>query len=303
MLPFCFVSKLTKAMMNYIGRFAPSPSGPLHFGSLVAALGSYFQAKSLSGQWLVRIEDLDPPREMPGADSLILSALEAYGLNWDGEVVYQSHRHHLYQQQINEWLQSGQAYLCQCTRKQIKESGSYYLGTCRNKALTNVSECSVRFKVDYPVQSFIDLKHGEITIPEALSKEDFIIKRRDGLFAYNLAVVLDDIQQGVTEVVRGADLIEPTGRQISLYKALGHEPVSYLHLPLAMDTNGNKLSKQNHATAIDTKDPKPALLKAMRFLGFDIQPEVNDANIDEIILWGIKNWRIEQLPQQIEITP
>ncbi len=290
-------------MMKYIGRFAPSPSGPLHFGSLVAALGSYFQAKSLSGQWLVRIEDLDPPREIPGADSLILSALEAYGLNWDSEVVYQSQRHHIYQQQINEWLHSGQAYLCQCTRKQIRATGNYYLGTCRNKQLTNTSECSVRFKVEVPVESFIDLKHGEITIPEALSKEDFIIKRRDGLYAYNLAVVLDDIEQGVTEVVRGADLIEPTGRQISLYKALGHEPVNYLHLPLAMDTNGNKLSKQNHATAIDTKDPKPALLKAMQFLGFDIQPEMSDANIDEIILWGTNNWRIEQLPQQIEITP
>ncbi len=303
MLPFCFISQHSKAMMNYIGRFAPSPSGPLHFGSLVAALGSYFQAKSLSGQWLVRIEDLDPPREMPGADSLILSALEAYGLNWDGEVVYQSQRHHIYEQQINEWLLSGQAYLCQCTRKQIKSAGNYYLGTCRDKALANASECSVRFKVDNPVKSFIDLKHGEITIPEALSKEDFIIKRRDGLYAYNLAVVLDDIEQGVTEVVRGADLIEPTGRQISLYQALGQNPVRYLHLPLAMDTNGNKLSKQNHATAIDTRNPKPALLKAMEFLGFKISPTMNDASIDEIILWGTNNWRIEQLPTQIEITP
>ncbi len=288
--------------MKYIGRFAPSPSGPLHFGSLVAALGSYFQAKSLSGQWLVRIEDLDPPREMPGADALILSALEAYGLNWDGEVVYQSQRHHIYQQQIDEWLHSGQAYLCHCTRKQIKATGNYYLGTCRDKALTNASECSVRFKVDNPVKSFIDLKHGEITIPDALSKEDFIIKRRDGLYAYNLAVVLDDIDQGITEVVRGADLIEPTGRQISLYQALGRQPVGYLHLPLAMDTNGNKLSKQNHATAIDIQNPKPALLKAMQFLGFDISPEMNTASIDEIILWGTNNWRIEQLPQQIEIT-
>jgi len=290
-------------MMNYIGRFAPSPSGPLHFGSLVAALGSYFQAKSQSGQWLVRIEDLDPPREMPGADSLILNALEAYGLYWDGEVVYQSQRHHIYQQQIEQWLACGQAYLCQCTRKQIKASGNFYMGTCRNKALTNAAECSVRFKVDSPTTSFIDLKHGQIKIPEALSKEDFIIKRRDGLYAYNLAVVIDDIDQGITEVVRGADLIEPTGRQISLYKALGQAPVKYLHLPLAMDTNGNKLSKQNHATAIDTKNPQPALLNAMTFLGFNIPREIEQADIDEIILWGSQNWHIDQLPQQIEITP
>lgn len=289
--------------MSYVGRFAPSPSGPLHFGSLVAALGSYFQAKSQQGKWLVRIEDLDPPREMPGADKLILSALEAYGLEWDGEVVYQSQRHHLYQNQIEQWLQSGQAYLCHCTRKQIKASGEYYLGTCRHKGLTNITECSIRLRMDYPVESFIDLKHGEITIPEALSKEDFIIKRRDGLYAYNLAVVIDDIDQGVTEVVRGADLIEPTGRQISLYKTLNVEPVSYLHLPLAMDSNGNKLSKQNHATAIEPDNPKPTLIRAMRFLGFTLPEDAENSHINEIIRWGTDNWRIEQLPEQIEITP
>ncbi len=289
--------------MSYVGRFAPSPSGPLHFGSLVAALGSYFQAKSQLGQWLVRIEDLDPPREMPGASTLILKAIEAYGLEWDGEVVYQSQRHHLYQQQIDQWLASGQAYLCQCTRKQIKESGDFYLGTCRDKGLTKSSQCSVRLRMDFPVSSFIDLKHGEMTIPEALSKEDFIIKRRDGLYAYNLAVVIDDIDQGVTEIVRGADLIEPTGRQISLYQTLNQTPVSYLHLPLAMDTNGNKLSKQNHATAIDPLNPKPTLIKAMRFLGFNLPDEMTENRVDEIIHWGTKNWRIEQLPEQIEITP
>ncbi|WP_165310327.1 tRNA glutamyl-Q(34) synthetase GluQRS [Vibrio ziniensis] len=289
--------------MSYVGRFAPSPSGPLHFGSLVAALGSYFQAKSQLGQWLVRIEDLDPPREMPGAADLILKAIEAYGLEWDGEVVYQSQRHHLYQQQIDQWLASGQAYLCQCTRKQIKDSGDFYLGTCRDKGLTNRSECSVRLRMDYPVSSFIDLKHGEMTIPEALSKEDFIIKRRDGLYAYNLAVVIDDVNQGVTEVVRGADLIEPTGRQISLYKTLNQTPISYLHLPLAMDINGNKLSKQNHATAIDANNPRPTLIKAMQFLGFNLPDEMIEGRINEIILWGTENWHIGQLPEQIEITP
>ncbi len=289
--------------MSYVGRFAPSPSGPLHFGSLVAALGSYFQAKSQQGLWLVRIEDLDPPREMAGAATLILQALEAYGLKWDGDVVYQSQRHHIYQQQIEHWLTSGQAYLCQCTRKQIKAAGDFYLGSCRNKGLKESSECSVRLRMDFPVESFIDLKHGEITIPKALSREDFIIKRRDGLYAYNLAVVLDDIEQGITEVVRGADLIEPTGRQISLYKTLKQTPVSYLHLPLAMDSNGNKLSKQNHATAINPDVPKPTLIQAMKFLGFSLPTGIMDGTIEEIIQWGTKNWRIEQLPRQIEITP
>ncbi|ALR14693.1 tRNA glutamyl-Q(34) synthetase GluQRS [Vibrio natriegens] len=286
-------------MTSYVGRFAPSPSGPLHFGSLVAALGSYFQAKANHGAWLVRIEDLDPPREMPGATQAILEALQAYQLHWDGEVVYQSQRHHLYQAQIDTWLENGDAYYCQCTRKQIKQHGGFYPGTCRDK---NLKEGAIRLKMTKPIASFFDLKHGTIQIPEQLVNEDFIIKRRDGLFAYNLAVVLDDIDQGVTEVVRGADLIEPTGRQISLYQILGQPEVSYLHLPLAIDNNGNKLSKQNHATAIDIDNPKPALLKAMTFLGFDIPEEIRASDITNILRWGSENWQLEQLPTEIEIT-
>ncbi|EGR3113703.1 tRNA glutamyl-Q(34) synthetase GluQRS [Vibrio parahaemolyticus] len=287
-------------MARYVGRFAPSPSGPLHFGSLIAALGSYFQAKANNGIWLVRIEDLDPPREMPGASQLILEALKAYQLHWDGKVVYQSERHDLYQAQIDAWLDNGDAYYCQCTRKQIKEHGGFYPGTCRDK---NLKEGAIRLKMTKPVARFLDQKHGMIEIPEQLVNEDFIIKRRDGLFAYNLAVVLDDIDQGVTEVVRGADLIEPTGRQISLYQILGQPEVSYLHLPLAMDDNGNKLSKQNHATAIDIENPKPALLHAMTFLGFDVPEEIKAASMNEILRWGCENWRLEQLPSEIEITP
>ncbi len=162
---------------------------------------------------------------------------------------------------------------------------------------------AIRLKMTKPVAHFLDQKRGTITIPEQLVNEDFIIKRRDGLFAYNLAVVLDDIDQGVTEVVRGADLIEPTGRQISLYQILGQPEVSYLHLPLAMDNNGNKLSKQNHATAIDIDTPKPTLLRAMTFLGFEIPETVRAANIEDILRWGCENWRLEQLPAEIEITP
>lgn len=289
--------------MSYIGRFAPSPSGPLHFGSLVAALGSYFQAKSQQGRWLVRIEDLDPPREMAGASELILNTLEAYQLHWDGEVVYQSQRHDLYQQQIEQWLEQGHAYYCQCTRKAIKASGGFYLGTCRDEKLTGSEPYAIRLKMTHPVYHFNDQKHGQLAIPKALADEDFIIKRRDGLFAYNLAVVLDDIDQGVTEVVRGADLIEPTGRQMSLYQMLGHQPVSYLHLPLALDEHGNKLSKQNHAPAIDNSNPKPALIEAMRFLGFEMNTDICQASLAEIIAWGVSNWQITQLPNSTEITP
>lgn len=283
-------------MSTYIGRFAPSPSGPLHFGSLVAALGSYFQAKSQHGQWLVRIEDLDPPREMPGAASLILSTLEHYGLHWDQSVLYQSQRHQRYQDQIQTWLQSGRAYYCQCTRKQIKQSGSFYLGTCRDKDISYPENCSIRLKVDEAIEQFHDEKHGIISIPKQLAQEDFIIKRRDGLFAYNLAVVLDDIDQGVTQVVRGADLIEPTGRQINLYRYLQHPEVSYVHLPLAVDAQGNKLSKQNHAPAVDTKSPKQTLMRVMQFLGFTLPADFESASIEQILDWGSHNWSLTQLP-------
>ncbi|MBY6198611.1 tRNA glutamyl-Q(34) synthetase GluQRS [Vibrio hangzhouensis] len=287
----------------YIGRFAPSPSGPLHFGSLVAALGSYFQAKSHAGKWLVRIEDIDPPREVEGASSLILKALETYQLHWDDKVLYQSQRLDAYQEQIDQWLIDGHAYLCECTRKQIKADGGFYLGTCRQKQLKDASQCAVRLTMQHPIESFTDQRYGTLTIPEALAKEDFIIKRRDGLFAYNLAVVLDDIYQGVTEVVRGADLIEPTGRQISLYKTLGHKPVRYLHLPLAIDDSGNKLSKQNHATAIDLSNPRPTLLNAMRFLGFTIDDSILNVDIESIVQWGVENWHLLQLPDELKIKP
>lgn len=289
--------------MAYVGRFAPSPSGPLHFGSLIAALGSYFQAKSNHGKWIVRIEDIDPPRALKHADQLILNTLEAFHLFWDGPVLYQSKQLNRYQAQIDHWLTTNQAYYCECTRKQIKQSGGFYQGTCRNKQLNNPQDCAVRLAMTHPTYSFVDQKHGDITIPSQLAEEDFIIKRRDGLFAYNLAVVLDDIYQGVTEVVRGADLIEPTGRQISLYKILGQKTIHYLHLPLATDLQGNKLSKQNHAPAIHNENPKPTLLAAMRFLGFVIPEEIQASDLDEIIQWGCQNWCITQLPDRLEITP
>lgn len=286
-------------MPNYIGRFAPSPSGPLHFGSIVAALGSYFQAKSQQGQWLVRMEDLDPPREMQGAATLILKTLEAYGLHWDQDVIYQSQRHHYYQQQIDQWLDSGLAYYCQCTRKQIKQSGGFYQGHCRTLGLSSPNGCAIRLMVDEPITQFHDQKHATIQIQPDLAKEDFIIKRRDGLFAYNLAVVLDDIDQGITEVVRGADLIEPTGRQINLYRYLNHAEVNYLHLPLAVNSHGNKLSKQNHAPAVDLDSPKPVILFAMQFLGFTLPDDFQSANIEHILAWGCQHWHIKQLPNSL----
>ena len=286
---------------QYVGRFAPSPSGPLHFGSLIAALGSYLQAKSQQGKWIVRIEDLDPPREMQGAADDILRTLEAFGFMWDGNIIYQSLRLDAYQAQIETWLAQGNAYYCQCSRKDIKQTGGYYPGTCRTLNQRH-SNGAVRLQVDTPITHFDDRLHGHIELPFALAREDFIIHRRDGLFAYNLAVVLDDIEQGITEVVRGADLIEPTGRQIGLYRQLRHPEVSYLHLPLAITDNGNKLSKQNHAPAIDKHNPRPALMAALRFLGFSPPTELVTESVEQILQWGITHWQLKQLPKTTAIT-
>lgn len=286
--------------MQYIGRFAPSPSGPLHFGSLVAALGSYLQAKANNGKWLVRIEDIDPPREVAGAADAILNTLEAYGLHWDDSLLYQHNRYEAYQAQIDTWLAAGEAYYCQCTRRQIKDAGGLYPGTCRHRTLDKEGS-AVRVCIDNPVTEFVDIKHGTLSLDPAMAAEDFIIKRRDGLFAYNLAVVLDDIYQGVTEVVRGADLIEPTGRQVSLYQKLGAPQVSYLHLPLALNADGNKLSKQNHAPAIDNAHPGPAMEAALTFLGHPPPKELHGAPVAELLWWGIENWQISKLPSKTEV--
>ncbi|MBV7297870.1 tRNA glutamyl-Q(34) synthetase GluQRS [Enterovibrio paralichthyis] len=286
--------------MHYIGRFAPSPSGPLHFGSLVAALGSYLQAKANQGTWLLRIEDIDPPREVAGASDAILRTLDAYGLHWDGEVLYQHTRHEAYQAQIDAWLKAGEAYYCQCTRRQIQDAGGIYRGLCRQRSV-GAEGAAVRVCIDNPVTAFTDIKHGELALDSAMAAEDFIIKRRDGLYAYNLAVVLDDIYQGVTEVVRGADLIEPTGRQVSLYQKLGAAPVSYLHLPLALNADGNKLSKQNHAPAIDNANPGPAMEAALSFLGHPVAAELQGAPVEKLLRWGIENWQISKLPNETEV--
>ncbi|MCD9552839.1 tRNA glutamyl-Q(34) synthetase GluQRS [Photobacterium carnosum] len=286
---------------QYVGRFAPSPTGLLHFRSLIAALGSYLQAKSQQGKWIVRIEDLDPPREMLGAADDILRTLEAFGFMWDGDIIYQSLRHDVYQAQIETWLTQGNAYYCQCSRKNIQQTDGFYPGTCRTLNQRH-SNGAVRLQVDTPITHFDDLLHGRIELPLALAREDFIIRHRNGLFAYNLAVVLDDIEQGITNVVRGTDLIESTGHQMILYQQFGYPFVRYLHLPLAITDNGHKLSKQNHAPAIDKHNPRPALMAALRFLGFSPPTELVIENVEQILQWGITHWQLKQLPKTTAIT-
>lgn len=280
---------------HYIGRFAPSPSGELHFGSLIAALGSYLQARAQHGIWRVRIEDIDPPREVPGAAETILRQLEHYGLHWDGEVLWQSRRHEAYREVLARLHREGLSYFCTCTRARIQSVGGFYDGHCRT--LNHGPEnAAVRLLQRQPVLEFTDRLRGRIVAEEKLAREDFIIHRRDGLFAYNLAVVVDDHFQGVTEIVRGADLIVPTVRHISLYQQLGWPTPEYVHLPLALNEQGDKLSKQNHAPALPEGDPRPVLIRALQFMNQDVTKEWQDLSLEALLEKAVANWSLSHVP-------
>jgi len=290
----------THAARHYVGRFAPSPSGPLHFGSLVAALGSYLDARCHHGRWLVRIEDIDTPRVKAGADTDILKTLEAYALHWHGDVVYQSQRLERYQAITDELYDRGLIYRCQCTRKQIKAMGGVYDNRCRNLTVSG-DEYALRLVQNQIVERFQDRLQGEVKVLAQQAREDYIIKRRDGLFAYQLVVVIDDIDQGITDVVRGADLLIPSARQIGLFTELGATPPSYMHLPLAVASPGFKLSKQNYAPAIERAHPQPALLDALRFLGFQPDPELLHERAATIVDWAVSQYPKVQLRQALEV--
>ncbi|MTD27322.1 tRNA glutamyl-Q(34) synthetase GluQRS [Erwinia sorbitola] len=280
---------------SYIGRFAPSPSGDLHFGSLIAALGSYLQARAQQGIWRVRIEDIDPPREVPGAATRILHQLEDHGLEWDGEVLWQSQRHEAYRAALHDLQQQGLCYYCICPRSRIQQIGGLYDGHCRTLG-HGPHQAALRLKVDSPVLAFDDRLRGVVQADARLAYEDFIIHRRDGLFAYNLAVVVDDHFQGITEVVRGADLIEPTVRQITLYQQSGWKAPAHLHLPLVLNHDGNKLSKQNHAPALPAGDPRPALVAALDFLGQTVTAGWRDLTLTTLLQQAIERWEYKKIP-------
>jgi glutamyl-Q tRNA(Asp) synthetase len=283
----------------YRGRFAPSPSGPLHFGSLIAAVGSYLQAKSQQGQWLVRMEDIDSPRMQAGAADGILRTLERYQLLWDGDVWVQSHRLERYQQVLELLKQQQLTYACNCNRSRIQSLPHGYDGFCRDKQLTEGS-LAWRLKAPATATVFTDQLAGDVHIPVALAAEDYILKRRDGLFAYQLVVVVDDLDQGITEVVRGADLIDLTTRQQALFQLLGAAAPDYLHLPLAVAEPGFKLSKQNHAPAVEFWPVSDTLTAVLRFLGHPPPPELAGADAKELLVWASINWQIRQIPTQNE---
>ncbi len=289
-------------MTQYRGRFAPSPSGNLHFGSLVAALGSYLDAKANIGQWLLRMEDIDPPREVIGASDSILRTLESFGLHWDGEVVYQSQRHEFYQDHLEKLIKDGFCYGCDCTRKMIMSGGGLYQGTCQHKAKDGLTTPhSLRFVNNDGVSAFDDRLLGRIEVGEDFANEDFILKRKDGLYAYQLVVVLDDMEQGITDVVRGSDLLEVTTRQLTLLNHLNVAPINYLHLPLAITDNGLKLSKQNHAKALDLTTRRQLLVQALQFLGQVTLVGYQDLSIDQLLNSAVKQWDITKIPKTAQV--
>ncbi len=287
----------------YCGRFAPSPTGALHFGSLVAATACYLDARARRGKWLIRMEDIDPPREVPGAADDILRTLEAFGFEWDGAVLYQSRRTDAYRAALEQLQQQGDSYPCACSRKEIAQHGRpgamgvIYPGRCRSGLPPGRSARAIRLRTpDRPI-TFVDAIQGPQRQSVAQEVGDFVIRRADGLFAYQLAVVVDDAWQGVTQVVRGADLLHSTPRQRHLQQRLGYPAPGYAHLPLVLDRSGNKLSKQARALPVDRKAPLPALLAALRFLHQPL-PDERPASLDALWQWAIAHWDIRRIPRR-----
>ncbi|WP_268799524.1 tRNA glutamyl-Q(34) synthetase GluQRS [Pseudomonas huanghezhanensis] len=280
---------------SYIGRFAPTPSGYLHFGSLVAALASYLDARAAGGKWLMRIEDLDPPREVDGAQSAILNTLERYGFEWDGQLVRQSERHEAYQEVINRWFSHGLAYACTCSRKQLEEFCGVYPGFCRD-AGHSPENAAIRIRVPELEYRFTDRVQGQFDQHLGREVGDFIIRRRDGLYAYQLAVVLDDAWQGVTDIVRGADLLDSTPRQLYLQELLGLPQPRYLHVPLITQPDGHKLGKSYRSPPLPADQANALLLRALRALGQPAPDELKSANATEVLSWGVAHWNSESIP-------
>ena len=288
--------------MHYIGRFAPSPTGPLHFGSLVAAVASYCDAKSNQGKWLLRLEDIDRPREIAGAADTILQQLDAFCFEWDGELLHQSQRDVEYSQAL-DYLQNQQLiYPCTCTRKEIADSshligidGFVYHKTCLHHPLKPHTPQALRIQTNANELHFYDAIQGKISQNVQADIGDFVLKRADGLFTYQLAVVVDDAAQGITHVVRGADLLNSTPRQIYLQQCLNLPTPIYAHIPVACNQAGEKLSKQTLAPAIDAKLASLQLFKALTFLGQQPPTELQHANLQALWQWAISHWQLHQI--------
>ncbi|MBS1229006.1 MAG: Glutamate--tRNA ligase [Proteobacteria bacterium] len=302
---------LAGAPATYRGRFAPSPTGPLHFGSLVAAVGSYLDARAHGGQWLLRIEDIDAPRTMAGASDAILRTLAGFGFEWDGEVLVQSRRLDLYHAALVRLQLDGEVYPCACSRREIVaasssrsvDGGLLYPGTCRAGLAAGKAARAWRLRLPDQELRFVDRIQGEVR--QNLQREvgDVVLLRADGQYAYQLAVVVDDAAQGVNAVVRGVDLLDSTARQIWLQRRLGLPTPSYAHLPVVVNAVGEKLSKQTQAPAVASSGGSALLARALRFLGQPLPAEMHGAPLAEFWRWAIANWSMARVPALRAVFP
>lgn len=294
-------SKSPDPALTYIGRFAPSPTGPLHMGSLIAALASYLDARAQRGHWLVRMEDLDPPREPAGAADIILAQLDALGLHWDGSVLYQSQRQDAYEEALRELQHSDLCFACDCSRQRLRALNSVYDGHCREHKPEPGKKTALRIKILPERFTFIDRIQGEYSQQLADDVGDFVIKRKDGLFAYQLAVVVDDAFQQITDIVRGYDLLDSTPRQLYLQQCLKLATPRYAHIPVIVNNKGQKLSKQHFATPIDAQNGPFLLHEALKFLGQRPDKKLCQASCTELLQWGVEHWDIQAVPKLANI--
>jgi glutamyl-Q tRNA(Asp) synthetase len=287
---------------EYTGRFAPSPTGPLHFGSMVTAVASYLSARQAEGKWLIRIDDLDRPRCVKGMDKIILDTLEASGMTWDDAITYQSNNNSLYEQALSSLREHKRVYPCSCTRREIADiaqtgtDGPIYPGTCRNGMPADKTERSTRF-----ISPSQLIKIGDRIQPamyQNLEKEvgDIVIKRADGLFAYQLAVVVDDHAQGITDIVRGCDLMDSTPRQVCLQQALGYSVPDYAHVPVVTYADGQKLSKQTLARPVNKDRLLSTLINVLEFLKQQPVAELAEGDLGSFWKWAIENWDMRNIP-------
>lgn len=299
----------TDPSSNYIGRFAPSPSGPLHFGSLVCALASYLDAKANSGTWLVRMEDIDPPRELPGSAISILNTLESHSLHWDKELLYQSSRSDAYKSALSELHSRKLTYRCNCPRKRLAAIDYIYDGLCRKKIVDENQEAAIRINVlealnqigeQSETLAFLDLIQG-IQEENIVHSGDFVIHRKDGLFAYQLAVAVDDVAQGITHIVRGADLLESTPKQTLLIKLLGGRIPIYAHIPVMVNARGDKLSKQTGAPSVNDKLATANLFRAGKVLGIPLDEQLQYETCETQLEYMCSSWKINRVTRKKSI--
>ncbi|MDX1757623.1 MAG: tRNA glutamyl-Q(34) synthetase GluQRS [Marinobacter sp.] len=286
------------SLPSYRGRFAPSPTGPLHFGSLVTALASYLEARRHQGTWLVRIEDLDPLRESRTATDDILTCLEAHHLYSDEPIRFQSQRADAYRAAIDRLISQGHAYHCPCSRKELQALGGHHTPVCRERRSTDQDgPRAVRFALQDDLAHWDDQLLGPRALHVQAGIDDPVILRKEGFFAYQLAVVLDDIDQGITHIVRGSDLLETTGQQQQIFRAFSAHYPRWLHIPVILNDQGQKLSKQTHALALDNAHAGHNLFRALRTLGQQPPKQLQWSNPDDILAWGCEHWRRERIPR------